>query len=88
MSSAAAVLWCPANSWLAGRSRSDRQQKTNSAAYANDGLGSQFTSGDVATARRSLGRYFTFYNTERKHQALDDRTPDDVHYSYAAKLAA
>jgi putative transposase len=43
---------------------------------------------DVATARRSLGRYFTFYNTERKHQALDDRTPDDVHYSYAAKLAA
>jgi len=43
---------------------------------------------DVATARRSLSRYFTFYNTERKHQALDDRTPDDVHYSYAAKLAA
>jgi len=44
--------------------------------------------GDVATARRSLRRYFTFYNTERKHQTLDDRTPDDVHYSYAAKLAA
>jgi len=43
---------------------------------------------DVATARRSLGRYFTFYNTERKHQALDERAPDDVHYSYAAKLAA
>lgn len=43
---------------------------------------------DVATARRSLGRYFTFYNTERKHQALDDRTPDDVHYSYPVKLAA
>jgi putative transposase len=43
---------------------------------------------DVATARRPLGCYFTFYNTERKHQALDDRTPDDVHYSYAAKLAA
>jgi len=43
---------------------------------------------DIATARRSLGRYFTLYNTERKHQALDDRTPDDVRYSYAAKLAA
>ena len=28
------------------------------------------------------------FNTERKPQALDDRTPDDVHYSYAAKLAA
>ena len=28
------------------------------------------------------------FNTERKHQALDDRAPDDAHYSYAAKLAA
>ena len=43
---------------------------------------------DVAMAQRSLGRYFTFYNTERKHRALDDRTSDHVHYSYPAKLAA
>lgn len=43
---------------------------------------------DIATARRSLGRYFAFYNTERRHQALDRRTPDSVYYEPAAKLAA
>jgi len=43
---------------------------------------------DIATARRSLGRYFAFYNNERRHQALDRRTPDSVYYEPAAKLAA
>jgi len=33
----------------------------------------------VAEARLSLGRYFTFYNQERLHQALDYRTPAEVY---------
>ena len=43
---------------------------------------------DIAAARQSLGRYFEFYNSERRHQALDRRTPDSVYYEPAAKLAA
>lgn len=35
---------------------------------------------DVAAARAGLGQYFTFYNTERFHQALDYRTPQSVHF--------
>ena len=42
----------------------------------------------VADARASLGRYFAFYNTERRHQSLDRRTPDSVYYESAARLAA
>uniref|UniRef100_UPI0035A81F63 integrase core domain-containing protein n=1 Tax=Thiolapillus sp. TaxID=2017437 RepID=UPI0035A81F63 len=30
-------------------------------------------------ARTSLDIYFTFYNTERRHQRLDRRTPDNVY---------
>jgi transposase InsO family protein len=32
----------------------------------------------VAEARRSIGRWMTFYNTERKHQTLNYRTPNDI----------
>jgi putative transposase len=35
---------------------------------------------DVAAARQGLGQYFTFYNTERFHQALEYRTPHEVHF--------
>ncbi len=42
----------------------------------------------IAEARASLGRYFAFYNTERRHQSLDRRTPDSLYYQFAAKLAA
>jgi putative transposase len=35
---------------------------------------------DVAAARHELGRYFTFYNTQRFHQALEYRTPQSVPY--------
>jgi putative transposase len=42
----------------------------------------------IADARRSLGRYFDFYNTERRHQSIGNQTPDDVHFQLAAKLAA
>ncbi|CAG1066463.1 Putative transposase InsK for insertion sequence element IS150 [uncultured bacterium] len=34
----------------------------------------------VKEARESLARYFHFYNTERLHQALDYRTPQDVYF--------
>jgi len=36
---------------------------------------------DVPEARHGLGRYFPFYNEQRIHQALDYRTPQDVHFS-------
>ena len=42
----------------------------------------------ITDARRSLGQYFAFYNTERRHQSLDRRTPDSVYYESAAKLVA
>jgi hypothetical protein len=42
----------------------------------------------IAAARASLSRHFTFYNTERRHQSLDRRTPDSVYHETAAKLAA
>ena len=33
----------------------------------------------VAAARAGLGRYFRFYNAERRHQGLGRRTPDEVY---------
>ena len=33
----------------------------------------------VAAARVGLGRYFRFYNAERRHQGLGRRTPDAVY---------
>ncbi len=42
----------------------------------------------IVAARASLGRYFAFYNTQRRHQSLDRCTPDSVYYESAAKLAA
>ncbi len=39
--------------------------------------------------RAGLARYFEFYNTRRRHSALDRRTPDAVYFDQAApKLAA
>ena len=43
---------------------------------------------DVRTAKRSLAAYFRFYNSERRHQSLNDKTPDSVYNHAAAKLAA
>lgn len=42
----------------------------------------------IVHARDSLASYFAFYNSERRHQSLDRRTPDSVYYQQAAKLAA
>jgi len=35
----------------------------------------------IAEVRKGLGDYFEFYNTKRRHQSLDRRTPDDVYWS-------
>ncbi len=35
----------------------------------------------LTEARRELAGYFEFYNERRRHQGLDDRTPDDVYWS-------
>jgi putative transposase len=35
----------------------------------------------IAEARRGLREYFEFYNSSRRHQGLDRRTPDDVYWS-------
>ena len=35
---------------------------------------------DGMEARQSLGRYFRFYNTERRHQGLERRIPADVYF--------
>jgi len=39
---------------------------------------------DGQVAYRGMERYFRFYNTERPHQALEDRTPEAVYRSGAA----
>ena len=42
----------------------------------------------IAEAKASLARYFEFYNSKRRHQALDRRAPDAVYYQSAARKAA
>ena len=42
----------------------------------------------MAAVKASLGRYFAFYNTGRRHQSLDRRTPDSVYYESAARMVA
>jgi len=42
----------------------------------------------VAEARESLGQYFKFYNTERRHQSLEKQTPDSVYKQPATRTAA
>jgi putative transposase len=42
----------------------------------------------IAEARRSIGNYLTFFNTERRHQSLGDRTPDAVYYEFAEQRMA
>ncbi|MCW8828918.1 MAG: IS3 family transposase [Gammaproteobacteria bacterium] len=42
----------------------------------------------IGDARDSLSRYFVFYNSERRHQSLDRRTPDSVYYQDTVREAA
>jgi putative transposase len=40
----------------------------------------------IAEARKGLSEYFEFYNSRRRHQSLDRRTPDDVYCSILPKM--
>jgi putative transposase len=40
----------------------------------------------IAEARKGLSEYFEFYNSHRRHQSLDRRTPDDVYFSTLPKM--
>ena len=42
----------------------------------------------ISDACASLGRYFAFYNSKRRHQSLDRRTPDSGYYQDAVRMAA
>jgi putative transposase len=37
---------------------------------------------DGDATREGLTRYFRFYNTQRRHQGLDDRTPEAVYFGW------
>ena len=43
---------------------------------------------DLWDARRQLGAYFNFYNDERKHTGIGNRTPADVYYGSPAQGVA
>jgi putative transposase len=40
---------------------------------------------NIPEARRELAAYFDFYNLRRRHQGLENRTPDDVYWSTLGK---
>ncbi|MGB6984230.1 MAG: integrase core domain-containing protein, partial [Methylocella sp.] len=42
----------------------------------------------AADARASIGRYLAFYNTKRPHSSLDRRTPNEVYFNLAPRVAA
>jgi len=42
----------------------------------------------IAQARASIGRYLAFFNTERRHQSLDRKTPDTVYFGLADQRRA
>ena len=46
--------------------------------------GSQFTYNDFTQRLEDnrINNYFKFYNTERFHQSLDYKTPDEIYYGY------
>ena len=37
--------------------------------------------GSITDVRHGLTAYFEFYNSRRRHQGLDDRTPDEVYWT-------
>ena len=38
---------------------------------------------EVPMARENLGDYFGFYNDERRHQSLGDKTPAEIYFAAA-----
>ena len=41
---------------------------------------------DMCEAKTCLNRYFDFYNNERPHQSLKNRTPEKVYYGLDEKV--
>jgi putative transposase len=41
----------------------------------------------VSEARASIGRYFSFYNTQRPHSSLDRQTPDQAYFNRLPQIA-
>jgi putative transposase len=41
--------------------------------------------GSLSEVRRGLTAYFEFYNQRRRHQGLDDKTPDEVYWTTLPK---
>jgi putative transposase len=41
----------------------------------------------VSDARASIGRYFSFYNTQRPHSSLDRQTPDQAYFNRLPQIA-
>lgn len=41
-----------------------------------------------ADLRKGLNKWFNFYNQERSHQSLDEKTPDDVYYKTCEQVKA
>ena len=39
----------------------------------------------IQEARKALGAYFDLHNMRRRHQGLDNRTPDEVYWSMLHK---
>lgn len=44
--------------------------------------------GSISEARRELKEYFELYNQRRRHQGLDDLTPDEVYFATLKQLPA
>ena len=42
--------------------------------------------GSITEARRELKEYFELYNERRRHQGLDDLTPDEVYFATLKQL--
>ena len=40
----------------------------------------------IATARKELANWFTRYNMRRRHQGLDEKTPDEVYWSILPEI--
>jgi putative transposase len=39
----------------------------------------------IKELHQGIERYFTFYNTERLHQSLEYRTPEEMHQSFVTE---
>jgi putative transposase len=42
----------------------------------------------IPQAKQQIGRYFEFFNQQRRHQSLDDQTPDTVYYGQRSEPLA